>query len=121
MESFIVSLVCIGGIGLVLGTGGLIADYLMPCSRQLNRFIDNLPIMNKEGKHMVTPYSGILHNTLPAREAKAPPTWADMKETKHILADFCIEGVSIPKVKTRRELVKWRTQIIKRYLDGFSA
>lgn len=48
LDSAVVFLFYAAGILLTLGVGGLVADYIFPHIKPLERFLDSLPMMDDE-------------------------------------------------------------------------
>ena len=48
LDAAVVFLLYVAGILLTLGVGGLVADYIFPHIKPLERFLDSLPMMDDE-------------------------------------------------------------------------
>lgn len=48
LDAAVVFLLYVAGILLILGVGGLVADYIFPSIKPLERFLDSLPMMDDE-------------------------------------------------------------------------
>lgn len=48
LDTAVVFLFYVAGILLTLGVGGLVADYIFPRIKPLDRFLDSLPMMDEE-------------------------------------------------------------------------
>ena len=48
LDAAVVFLLYAAGIHLTLGVGGLVADYIFPHIKPLERFLDSLPMMDDE-------------------------------------------------------------------------
>lgn len=48
LDAAVVFLLYSAGILLALGVGGLVADYIFPHIKPLERFLDSLPMMDDE-------------------------------------------------------------------------
>lgn len=67
--------------------------------------------------HTSSGASDIFH-IMTLAECYSTPSEQDYYETMILFRDFCLPPTTIPPVKTKNQLVSWRTHHILRYLEN---